>query len=112
MNNPAVVPTSDAALTLTQIMLQKYISIYGYGCNEAWTDLRRFHYTDLDPVTGKAVFAGLILPTRLATYNSGKLAYRCRPRYNSEYLYNIPALQTIGALASDYHTTEQWFSLP
>ena len=112
MTNPAVVPISDAALTLSQIMLQKYISIYGYGCNEAWTDLRRFHYTDLDPVTGKAVFAGLILPTRLATYNNTKFAYRCRPRYNSEYLYNIPALQTIGALASDYHTKEQWFSLP
>jgi len=112
MANPAVVPTTAAALTLTQIMLQKFIAIYGYGVNEAWTDLRRFHYTDLDPATGKQVFAGFTIPSTLTSYNNGKLVYRCRPRFNSEYLYNIPALQVIGALASDYHTKEQWFSQP
>lgn len=110
--NPAVVPTSASSLTLSQIMLQKFIALYGYGANEAWTDLRRFHYTDLDPITGKQVYAGFVLPSTLWTYNNNKLAYRCRPRYNSEYLYNIPALQGIGALAQDYHTKEQWFSQP
>jgi hypothetical protein len=44
--------------------------------------------------------------------NNGKLVYRARPRYNSEYLYNIPELTRIGALALDYHTVEQWFSKP
>jgi hypothetical protein len=110
--NPAVIPTSAASLTLSQIMLQRYIALYGYDANEAWVDLRRFHYTDLDPVTGKQVYAGFTLPTTLTPYNNGKLVYRMRPRYNSEYLYNIPALLAIGALASDYHTKEQWFSQP
>ncbi len=110
--NPAVIPTSAASLTLTQIMLQRYIALYGYDANEAWVDLRRFHYTDLDPVTGKQVYAGFTLPTTLTVYNNNKLVYRMRPRYNSEYLYNIPALLAIGALASDYHTKEQWFSQP
>lgn len=110
--NPKVIPTTPSGLTLSMIMLQKYIAVYGYGFNETWTDLRRFHYTDLDPATGKQVYSDFTLPTTLATFNNGKLVYRCRPRYNSEYLYNIPALQAIGALASDYHTKEQWFSLP
>lgn len=110
--NPAVVPTSASALTLTQIMLQKFIALYGYGPHETWTDMRRFHYTDLDPATGKQVYAGFTLPTTLYPSNNGKLVYRCRPRYNSEYLYDIPSLQVIGALNADYNTKEQWFSLP
>jgi hypothetical protein len=109
--DPTVVPTA-ANLTLSHIMLQRYISLWGYGANEAWTDLRRYHYTDIDPMTNKQVYAGFTLPATLTTYNNGKPVYRMRPRYNSEYLYNIPALQQIGALASDYHTKEQWFSQP
>ena len=112
MGNTKVIPATPAGLTLSHIMLQKYIALYGYGFNETWTDLRRYHYTDLDPQTGKYVYAGFTLPTPLNVYNNGKPVYRARPRYNSEYLYNIPALQSIGALASDYHTKEQWFSQP
>lgn len=112
LSNPAVIPTSSSLLTLSQIMLQKYIALYGYGFHETWTDMRRYHYVDTDPATGKQVYAGFNLPTTLTQYNNGKLAYRCRPRYNSEYLYNIPSLQSIGALASDYHTKEQWFMQP
>jgi hypothetical protein len=33
-----------------------------------------------------------------------------RPRYNSEYLYDVPELTRIGALAADYNTLEMWFS--
>ena len=111
LGNPKVVPTA-ANLTLSHIMLQKYIALYGYGFNETWTDMRRYHYTDKDPITGNQVYAGFTLPNVLTVYNNGKPVYRARPRYNSEYLYNIPALQKIGALASDYHTKEQWFSQP
>ncbi len=110
--NTKVIPSSPAGLNLTMIMLQKYIALYGYGFHETWTDMRRFHYIDLDPSTGKQVYAGFTLPTTLTIFNNGKLAYRSRPRYNSEYLYNIPALQSIGALESDYHTKEHWFSQP
>ena len=110
--NTKVVPADANLLTLSHIMLQKYIALYGHGFNETWTDMRRYHYVDLDPATGKKVYAGFTLPATLNIYNAGKLAYRCRPRYNSEYLYNIPALQKIGALASDYHTKEHWFMQP
>jgi hypothetical protein len=33
-----------------------------------------------------------------------------RPRFNSEYVWNINELARIGATQLDYHTKEQWFS--
>ncbi|MEQ1767662.1 MAG: SusD/RagB family nutrient-binding outer membrane lipoprotein, partial [Methylotenera sp.] len=45
INNAAVTPATAAGLTLSHIMLQKYIALWGYGCLETWTDMRRYHYT-------------------------------------------------------------------
>jgi len=111
LSNPNVVPTNPGSLTLTQIMLQKYIALYGWGVHETWADMRRFHYTDIDPVTGAQVYADFV-PGGGTLYinNNGKYVYRARPRYNSEYLYDIPSLQKVGALNLDYHTYECWFS--
>jgi hypothetical protein len=113
MANPNVVP-SAAGLTLTHIMLQKYIALYGFGIHETWADMRRFHYNkDLDPATGKPVYAGFTPPSGSDLYpdNNGNLVYRARPRYNSEYLYNIPELTRIGAFPGlQYHTKEPWFT--
>ncbi len=110
--NPVVVPTS-ANLTLTHIMLQKYIALYAWGTQLTWLDMRKFHYTDIDPITGNQVYAGFTPPsgTNLLSTNLGKLVYRCRPRYNSEYLYDIPELTRIGAENNDYNTYECWFSI-
>jgi hypothetical protein len=117
--NTAVVPATASALTLTQIMLQKYIALYGWGVQETWTDMRRFHYTDKDPVTTAQVYADFAPPTGATLFanNNGKLVYRCRPRYNSEFLYDIPSLTAVGAMAGgsqvvDYHTKECWNSKP
>ena len=109
--NPAIVP-AVGALTLSHIMSQKYIAQWGWGHNELWMDMRRFHYTDLDPVSGTQVFRGFTLPTTLYVDNSGKPVQRLRPRYNSEYIWNIPALTLIGGLALDYHTKPLWITLP
>lgn len=111
--NPVVVPTA-ANLTISHIMLQKYIALYGYNALETWNDMKRFHYTDLDPATATQVYADFTAPTGidLFTNNNNKLVYRCRPRYNSEYLYNVAELTRIGAIALDYHTVEQWSSKP
>jgi hypothetical protein len=113
LNNSTVVP-SAANLTLSHIMLQKFITMYGWGVIETWVDLRRFHYTDLDPVTGQQVYRDFAPPsgTDLFPDNFGKLVYRVRPRFNSEYLYNIAELNRLGAFALDYHTKECWFSKP
>jgi hypothetical protein len=107
-----IVPIDPAQLTLTQIMTQKYIAQYGWGHNEMWMDMRRYHYTDLDPATGRQVYPGFAPPTNLYPDNSNKVVQRMRPRYNSEYVWNVPALQSIGGLALDYHTKPLWITQP
>ena len=111
--NTTVVPAAND-LTLSHIMLQKYIALYGHGIQETWTDLRRFHYTDIEAGQTTPVYADFVVPTGINLYinNNGKLPYRARPRFNSEYLYNVAELNRLGALALDYHTVEQWFSKP
>lgn len=111
--DPLVVP-SEANFNLSHIMLQKYIALFGYGLLETWVDLRRYHYTDHEGASPAQVYADFAPPalTELFANNNQKYIYRVRPRYNSEFLYNIDALTTIGALALDYHTKEQWFSQP
>ncbi|HMP87434.1 MAG TPA: SusD/RagB family nutrient-binding outer membrane lipoprotein, partial [Lacibacter sp.] len=113
--NPQVVPTA-ANLTLSHIMLQKYIALYGYGALETWVDMRRYHYTDRDG-SGNQVYRDFVVPSETSVPaiwpdNNGKLAYRVRYRYNSEYVWNIEELKRIGADALDWHTKEVWFSKP
>ena len=108
----ANVKTTTATLNLSDIMLQKYIALWGWGFFETFVDMRRYHYTDIDPNTGGQVYLGFTLPTPLATENLGKPVYRVRPRYNSEYVWNREELLRIGALNVDYHTYECWFSQP
>jgi hypothetical protein len=75
-------------------------------------DMRRYHYTDIDPVSGTQVFRGFTPPSNLFADNGGKVVQRIRPRYNSEYVWNVPSLTAIGAIATDYHTKPLWITLP
>jgi hypothetical protein len=110
--SPAIVPATPAALTLTQIMSQKYIALWMWGHNELWMDMRRYHYTDIDPASGVQVYPGFAPPTNLYPDNGGKVVQRIRPRYNSEYVWNRAGLDVIGGLALDYHTKPMWIILP
>ncbi len=108
-----VVPAAAAGLTLTHIMSQKYIAQWGWGFNETWMDMRRYHYTDIDPASGRQVYPGFVLPTTtLYGDNAGKPVQRIRPRYNSEYVWNLASLKTIGGDAADYHTKPLWITQP
>ena len=107
--SPNIVP---ATLTLSHVMSQKYLALWGWGHDELWMDLRRYHYTDTDPVSGTQVFRGFTSPAPLFGDNSGKVVQRIRPRFNSEYVWNRDALNAIGGLASDYHTKELWITQP
>ena len=75
-------------------------------------DMRRYHYTDIDPASGTQVYPGFAPPTNLYPDNSGKIVQRIRPRYNSEYVWNIAALNAIGGTALDYHTKPLWITQP
>lgn len=109
--NPNIIPTA-ANLNLSQIMSQKYIAQWGWGHLETWMDLRRYNYTNTEASTGKQIFLGFGVPTVLYGDNGNKTVQRIRPRYNSEYVWNIKSLEEIGGLAVDYQTKPLWIIQP
>ena len=132
-----------ADFTLSHIMMQKYVALFPWSL-DTWNDMRRYHYdlvlgTGGVPVTGTSwtndvvyhksdadparVYKGFYLPAadvvnrraKFATSNLGSPAYRLRPRYNSEYMWNLPSLKTLLPIAGDadnYNTSMVWFTTP
>jgi len=120
---PFVGALSINDFTLSHIMMQKWVALYPWGAQDAWVDMRKYHYDiaytgdypssgngwSLNTVTQKwdtdpnKVFKGLFLQPanvsgRGSAYdpkNSGSPCYRIRPRYNSEYMWNKPSLEKI-----------------
>lgn len=99
------VKQSASTLTLSDIMQQKFISLFVWGNLEAWADIRKYNYDT-------NIYQGYSIPASIYPDNAGKQVYVVRPRYNSEYIWNIPALKAFGATNPDYHTTKPWFILP
>ncbi len=110
--SPAVIPTSASNLTISMVMTQKYIAQWAWAHVETWMDMRRYHYTGLDPATGTQVYPGFSIPAVLYADNNNKPALRMRMRYNSEYVWNIPGLDAIGGRAIDYQTKPLWITQP
>lgn len=141
INGPYVNGLTD--ITLSHIMMQKWVALYPWGAPEAWVDMRKYHYDieysgeypgngngwiqaqleqkmDTDP---SKVYKGLyLLPAqvqdRKGSYdirNEGAPSYRLRPRYNSEYMWNLPALESLKPIpgtADNYQTSIPWFAYP
>lgn len=112
MTNPLVVPANANGLNLSKIMLQKYISLFAHGVVETWMDMRRYHYLDTDASTGNQVYRDFKLPAVIFPDNAGGRVNRVRPRYNSEFVWNLLELQRIGATDLDYHVREMWITKP
>lgn len=115
--DPNVVPASANDLTLSKIMVQKYIALFGWGVLETWVDMRRYHYIDADPSGSGQVYAEFTPPsgTDLFQDNNGELIYRYYPRFNSETVWNINELKRIGATDINYHANPEekiWFAMP
>ena len=142
---PYVEGLGEANLTLSHIMLQKFVALYPFGAIEAWTDQRKYHYdivytgdypkmdngwdatrlitTKLDDDPTK-VFKGFYLGAtkdiefRNVAFNidnAGSPSYRIRPRYNSEYVWNIEGLQKLKPIPGDapnYQCSIPWFAYP
>lgn len=140
---PFVNLTQDK-LTLSHIMMQKFVALYPWGAMEGWVDQRKYMY-DIDykgeyPYNGNGwettvlyqkwdsnptkVFKGYYLAPanvqlRKGTYgtntNNGSPCFRVRPRYNSEYMWNVPSLEKIKPISGTspyYHTSIPWFAYP
>ncbi len=107
LNDLTFVP-AEANLTLKHILCQKYLSLWGWGFVENWVDMRRYAYDEIN------IYPSYKRLDIISLYpdNGGKLAERIRPRYNSEYLWNIDALTSVGGFNPDYHTKKVWFTLP
>jgi hypothetical protein len=132
-----------ADFSLSHIMMQKYVALFPWSL-DTWNDVRRYHYdlvtgTGGLPVSGTSwtkdvayhkldadpsrVYKGFYLPsadvlnrrTKLATTNLGSPCYRLRPRYNSEYMWNLPSLKKLLPIAGDadnYQCSMTWFTKP
>jgi hypothetical protein len=143
LNSAYVNNLALADFELAHVMMQKYVALYPWGI-DTWNDLRRYHYdlkvgTSGIPETGTSwsttrsfhkadtdagrVYKGFYLPSadvtnRRAVFvstNLGSPSYRVRPRYNSEYMWNQTALQSlkpISGLDANYNTSMVWFCLP
>lgn len=143
VSGPYVNGLSLTDFSLSHIMMQKWTALYPWGAGEAWVDMRKYHY-DVDytgdyPSNGNGwihalldhkwdtdptkVYKGLYMApaqvqNRKGSYdirNEGSPAYRIRPRFNSEYMWNLPALETlkpIAGTADNYHTSIPWFAYP
>ncbi|MES2417412.1 MAG: SusD/RagB family nutrient-binding outer membrane lipoprotein [Bacteroidota bacterium] len=101
------VAQSAGDLTIADIMGQKYIAQWGWAGDEQWCDLRKYHYDPEVFRQFKPLESAEFYPTTI-----GKYAYRLRPRYNSEYIWNKAELEVWGGTLPDYSTKETWFSLP
>lgn len=143
LDGPYVNGLSEADLTLSHIMMQKYVALWPWGALEAWTDLRKYHYdikyTGEYPSKGNGweqgsvdqkwdsdetkVYKGFYLApaqveNRKGSYNTknqGSPCYRIRPRYNSEYMWNLNslgALKPIPGDADNYQCSIPWFAYP
>jgi hypothetical protein len=108
----AAVKQNPGALTLTDIMLQKYIGDWAWNPYETWADIRRYHYFDLDPETNDKVYKTFDIPFYNINNLGPKPVYRFLPTFNSEFDWNEQEIRKIGGYNQDYHTYEMWFTQP
>lgn len=143
IDGPYVEGLALSDFSLSHIMLQKWVALYPWGAFEGWVDMRKYHYDinysgqypsanngwDIAMVDQKwdtdasKVYKGLYLaPAQVAgrkgtynTKNEGSPCYRIRPRYNSEYMWNVPSLESlvpISGTADNYQCSIPWFAYP
>lgn len=109
------VKQNASLLTLSDIMEQKYIALWGWGFIETWTDMKRYDYyqiTDPSFANFLDVYKGFIPTTTLDQRNEGKMAQKVRPHYTSEFTYNIDELRRLGILNNNWHVTKMWITEP
>lgn len=102
MLSSEVAQTAEA-LTLADIMGQKYIALWGWGGYDIWVDMRKYRY---DPTIFRQYIQLTGVQLELNSY-----CYRVRPRFNSEYAWNVEALQKFGGLEANYVSQPTWFVL-
>ncbi|MEQ8549951.1 MAG: SusD/RagB family nutrient-binding outer membrane lipoprotein [Cyclobacteriaceae bacterium] len=97
-----MVPNSAGDLTLSAIMMQKWLALYLQA--EAWVDMRRYQYSD-------EIYVGLIRPENLANFwednETGKWIQRIPYDNQTEEIFNKPELERLGAFQNP-----DWLKVP
>ncbi len=141
---PFVGALPQSEFSMSHIMMQKYVHLFPWGSQEVWVDMRKNHYDlnyvgnehgvpsfedgwDMDDMFNKfdsdptKVYKGFFLPysqmstSKVNEDNQGSPCYRIRPRYNSEYMWNLPSLKQLKPISGDalnYHCSMPWFCYP
>lgn len=102
MDSTEVAQTPEE-LTLTDVMGQKYIALWGWGGYDIWVDMRKYKY---DPI----IFRQFEQLSGVQLFHND-YTYRVRPRYNSEYMWNAEELEKWGAMEPTYIIKPLWFVL-
>lgn len=102
LNNPFFVAQSESELTLSDIITQKFVALYLHP--EAWVDMRRHNWsTDIYP--------GLSRPANVNKAAFGEDKWITRIPYNmeTEYIYNLPEIERLGAKDPAFLATRLWW---
>ncbi len=98
----STVPQNENDLTLSNILMQKYIALWLQG--ETWTDMRRYDYSD-------QIYPGLKKPKYSAYYwdrsNPKEWIERLPYDTETEEIYNKPELERLGA-----YQNPEWLKKP
>lgn len=97
----AKVAQNASALTIADIMLQKYIALYLQG--ETWTDIRRYGYS-------KKAYPNLYYPRYALTEWTGRYIQRLPYDPQTEYVYNPKEIARLGASARDWVFKPVWWA--
>ena len=100
--NSGLVVQDPNDLTLSDVMVQKFIATY--LSPEAWVDMRRYNWD-------ANIYPGLSRPTNVAEAIYGTDKWITRVPYNmeTEYIYNLPEIDRLGAREPTFLTVRLWW---
>ena len=95
----SMLPQNGNELTLSHIMMQKYVAMWLDG--EVWTDMRRYGYDN-------QIYSRIQPPPNLVFYwNEGEWIQRLPYDTETEEIYNKPELDRLGA-----YQNPEWLKVP
>ncbi|MGF1638687.1 MAG: SusD/RagB family nutrient-binding outer membrane lipoprotein [Cyclobacteriaceae bacterium] len=102
LNNADFVVNNENNITLSHIITQKMIALYLQP--EAWVDMRRHDYSD-------EVYPGLTRPESVDQSIFGEDKWIARIPYNmeTEYIYNLPEIDRLGAKEASFLAVKLWW---
>lgn len=101
LSNPAFVAQSSAQLSLSDIIIQKLIAMYLQP--EAWVDMRRHGWST-------EIYPGLTRPANvIEAFGDNQWIARIPYNMETEYIYNLPEIERLGAKDPAFLAQKLWW---